>query len=230
MTTAIEVVYRIYGFKLYSMSPPVLQMQVHLLGMHMVPYKSTDNLNDVVQREKSQRSMLTEYFNMNATNPDARKYLYREFAEFFIWNKSKRCWKARQRRTQIGRLVYANPAEGERYYLWVLLNHVRGATSYESLRTWHGVTYETSREAYEVMSFVETDKSLDDCMMKSARFRMPCALRKLFATIIDFFSAPMYAVYGISILIQCLRIFAVQMKIVEMLSRWCLEILLTTYG
>jgi hypothetical protein len=47
MITAIEAVYRLYAFKLYTMSP-ILQMQVHLEGMHMVAYKSTDNLNNVV--------------------------------------------------------------------------------------------------------------------------------------------------------------------------------------
>ena len=49
MITAIEAVYILYAFKLYSMSPPVLQMQVHLKGMHMVAYKSTNNLNNVMQ-------------------------------------------------------------------------------------------------------------------------------------------------------------------------------------
>jgi hypothetical protein len=72
MITAIEAVYRLYAFKLYSMSPPKLQMRVHLEGMHMVAYKSTNNLNDVVHSEKSQRSMLTEYFKVNSSNLAAR--------------------------------------------------------------------------------------------------------------------------------------------------------------
>ena len=146
MITAIEAVYRLYAFKLYSMSPPVLQMQVHLESMHMVAYKSTANLNNVVQSEKSQRSMLTEYFKVNRSNSAARRYLYREFPEHFTWNKSKKIWRPRKsKRIQIGRLVYANPAEGKRYYLRIMLNHVRGATSYENLRTWRGVTYATFR-------------------------------------------------------------------------------------
>ena len=33
---------------------------------------------------------------------------------------------------------------------------------------------------------METDKSLDDCLTESAQFKMPCALRRLFATIIVF--------------------------------------------
>lgn len=68
----------------------------------------------------------------------------------------------------------------------MLLNHVRGATSYEDLRTFRGVTYVTFLDACEAMGLVETDKSLDDCLIESAAFRMPCALRRLFATIVVF--------------------------------------------
>ncbi|RCV22369.1 hypothetical protein SETIT_4G215000v2 [Setaria italica] len=76
--------------------------------------------------------MLTEYFKMNTSNPKACQYLYKEFPEYFTWNKSGKFWKSRvaKNRLQIGRLVYANPCEGDRYYLWVLLNHDK---HYESL-------------------------------------------------------------------------------------------------
>nr|AWA44718.1 hypothetical protein SS29K18_000013 [Saccharum spontaneum] len=111
-----------------------------------------DDLNNVVQHPNSQRSMLTEYFSTNMYNPDARK----------------------EKGGQIGKLVYAHPAEGEQYYLCVLLNHVRGTTSFEHLRSQRGTTY------------VETDKSLDDYLTESAQFKMPCALRRQFATIIVF--------------------------------------------
>ena len=67
-----------------------------------------------------------------------------------------------------------------------MLNHVRGATSYENLRTWRGITYATFRQACEAMGLVELDKSLDDCLRESAEFRMPCSLRRLFATIMVF--------------------------------------------
>ena len=46
--TAIEAIYRLYSFPLYDMSPSVLQMQVHLLGKHMVAYKVRDDLNNGV--------------------------------------------------------------------------------------------------------------------------------------------------------------------------------------
>ncbi|WVZ49677.1 hypothetical protein U9M48_001014, partial [Paspalum notatum var. saurae] len=187
MITAIEAVYRLFGFPLYSMNPPVLQMQVHLPGMHMVAYKATDDLNDVVQRAKSQRSMLTEFFKMNSENLEARKYLYREFPEHFRWIKANKQWVQRKQRPQIGRLVYANPAEGERFYLRVLLNHVRGPTSFEHLRTFHGVTYPTFRAACEAMGLVDADKSLDDSLTEAPEHKMPCALRRLFAIILAYY-------------------------------------------
>jgi hypothetical protein len=83
----------------------------------------------------------------NRYDPEARKYLYREFPEHFTWIKSKKLWKPRERGGQIGRLVYAHPAEGERYYLRALLNHVRGATSFEDPRSHQGTTYATFRDA-----------------------------------------------------------------------------------
>ena len=82
--------------------------------------------------------------------------------------------------------MYVHPAEGERYYLRVLLNHVRGATSFEHLRSQRGTTYATFKDACEALGYVDTNKSLDDCLTESAHFKMPCALRRLFATIIVF--------------------------------------------
>ena len=57
--------------------------------MHMVPFNDTDNLEDVARRTRSQKSMLTEFFRMNREDPNANRYLYREFPEHYTWNKAK---------------------------------------------------------------------------------------------------------------------------------------------
>jgi hypothetical protein len=54
-------------------------MQVHLPGMHVVPFNDDDNLEDVLECARNQRSMLTEFFKMNSEDPNAQRYLYREF-------------------------------------------------------------------------------------------------------------------------------------------------------
>jgi hypothetical protein len=133
--TPPEATYMLFVFSLYHMYPPVLQLTVHLPGMHMVAYGPTDDLRQVVNREWSQKSMLIEYFRMNSVDPFVTMFLYREFREYYIWDKREKEWIQRKKRMQIGRMVYACPAEGERYYLSVPLNHVRGATSFDDLKT-----------------------------------------------------------------------------------------------
>jgi len=178
-----EAVHRIFGFPLFGVYPAVLQLQLHLPGMQSVPCEESENLEDVVRHAGSDMTILTEYFKMNTVDSYARKLLYREFPEHYRWIKSGKVWQRRkQNGRQIGRIIYANPAEGERYFLRVLLNHMRGATSYENLRTVAGITYSTFREACEKRGLIETDRSLDDCLTEFATFQMPCSLRRLFGS------------------------------------------------
>jgi hypothetical protein len=111
--TPPEAAYQLHGFPLYHVAPSILQLTVHLPGMHMVAYSPTDDLHDVVNHERSQKSMLTEYFRMNSIDPFATKYLYREFPEVYHWDKPGKFWMRRKQRAQIGRMVYVCSAEGE---------------------------------------------------------------------------------------------------------------------
>jgi hypothetical protein len=72
---------------------------------------------------------------MNSVNPFAHSFLYREFPEYYRWDRTDKEWLRRKQRMQISRMVFVCPIEGERYYLRVLLNHVRGATSFNDLKT-----------------------------------------------------------------------------------------------
>jgi hypothetical protein len=47
---------------------------------------------------------------------------------------------------------------------------VRGATSFEDLRTVVGVTYPTFREACEKRGLIETDRLIDDCLTEATTF------------------------------------------------------------
>jgi hypothetical protein len=96
--------------------------------------------------------MLTAYFEKNRTDETAQGILYWDFPEFYTWQAQRKVWQNRTRRDalrQIGRIMFANPAEGEHYYLRVLLNHVAGATSFECLRTVDDKILPTFHEAAE---------------------------------------------------------------------------------
>ncbi|XP_071677145.1 uncharacterized protein [Lolium perenne] len=91
-----DAMYRLYGYKLFGVSPSVLQLQLHLENMHPVAFKACENLEDVVARPTSSKSMLTEYFEMNRKFPAARKWLYREFPEHYRWIAGHKKWRTKK--------------------------------------------------------------------------------------------------------------------------------------
>ena len=55
----------------------------------------------------------------------------------------------------IGRLNLVSPKDSERFFLKLILNRVKGATSFEDLRTYDNITYSTYRETAIVMDLIE---------------------------------------------------------------------------
>ncbi|KAF3624476.1 hypothetical protein FXO38_30239 [Capsicum annuum] len=80
--------------------------------------------------------------------------------------------------------VAANPTEGERYYLRLLLNHVPGPTSFKNLLYVNGRRCETFKEAAKERGLLESDNSTSECLCEAVVFKIPLALRNLFSTIL----------------------------------------------
>jgi ATP-dependent DNA helicase PIF1 len=132
--------------------------------------------------------MLTEYFVVNQRHACTWDILYKYFPGRFTWQPTK-YWKKRDKGQQVGRILLAHPAEGERYFLRVLLNHVPGLKSFEDLKIVDGVLCDTFCEATERKGLIEADSTLDECLTESKQFAMPASLRRLFATILVFYEA-----------------------------------------
>jgi hypothetical protein len=155
----------------------------------MVSFHRHEEVERVLNCPGVEKSMLTAYFEMNRTDERARGILYPNFPEFYRWHALGKKWQRRVREKslqQIGRIVSANPAEGERYYLRVLLNNVPGATSFNDLRTVDGKILPTFREAAERRNLIEADNTLDESLTEATEWMMPYVLRRLFATILVF--------------------------------------------
>jgi hypothetical protein len=60
-----------------------MQLQLHLPGMNIVGYHQNQNIGDVLKRQGSEKSILTEYFEKNKTDKDACKILYLDFSKFY---------------------------------------------------------------------------------------------------------------------------------------------------
>ncbi|KAG7980350.1 hypothetical protein I3843_05G178700 [Carya illinoinensis] len=90
----------------------------------------------------------------------------------------------REKGNVIGQIVSANLIEGERYYLRILLNHIRGPKSFEDLKTVNGIVVPTFREAANLHGLLNKDNSLEECLEEACLYQMPNSLRRLFATIL----------------------------------------------
>ncbi|XP_048502683.2 uncharacterized protein LOC104896527 [Beta vulgaris subsp. vulgaris] len=182
---APEAFWKIYKFPLTRMYPSVDRLQVHLPNMHQVRFEENCLISDVLEDPRNSRTMLTQFFKINEIDPGARRFLYREFPEHYRWIKSRCEWQIRRSNQRvIGRLYVASPLEGERFYMRLLLNHVRGPQSFEHLRTVNGVTQPTFRAAAESLGLIESDESIRQCLLEASFVRMPSSLRRLFATIL----------------------------------------------
>ncbi|XP_042972722.1 uncharacterized protein LOC122304514 [Carya illinoinensis] len=108
----------------------------------------------------------------------------KNFQNFMFGANNTKSGLVGKKKTVIGRIITANPFEGERYYLRILLNHVRGPLSFEDLRTVDGVVAPTFREAATMHGLLQRDSSLQDCLHEASLYQMSSSLRRLFATIL----------------------------------------------
>ncbi|KAG7952067.1 hypothetical protein I3843_12G040700 [Carya illinoinensis] len=158
-----EAMWRIYGFIINEVHPAVYNLHLHLENQHQVTFRAHENLTNVINSDLSAKSMLTEFFSTNQVDQNARRLLYKEFPEFYVW---------------------INPSEGERYYLRILLNHIRGPLSFDDFKTANGVLAPTFREAATMHGLLQRDNSIEECLQEASLYQTPSNLRRLFATIL----------------------------------------------
>lgn len=155
---AATAAYRIFGFNIHFRSLSVLRLSFHLPGKKTYTFRSNEPLQKVAAREKEKLSQLEAFFLLNETDVDARKYLYDEIPQYYVWNESDRIWNLRKRGKQIGRLSYSHHSSGELWYLRLLLTKVRGPTSYECLRTVDNRLFSSFQEACKEYGLLDDDK------------------------------------------------------------------------
>lgn len=177
--SAPEAIWRIFGFSLHKEFSAHQRLSIHLPGQEMVYFSEDANLGDALANAASKDTTLTAWFSINRTDPDANQYLYHEFPEYYTWKKSETVWRKRQRgfRQTIGRIYSVSPKEAEKYHLRLLLNYVRGAKSFEDVRTVDGVLYDTYQAASRAKGLLADDEQWDTCLQESDAFQSPTMLR-----------------------------------------------------
>src|SRR6266513_1982124 len=95
-------------------------------------------------------------------------------------------WKKRQHGFKIERLYYVNPIEGERFYIQMLLMIVKGAQTYEDIRTYNGVVYQTFKEACAARGLLSDDKEWYNTFGQAVNWATSLELQNLFFIILTY--------------------------------------------
>src|SRR5258708_29858268 len=101
-----------------------------------------------------------------------------------VWNKDRLVWTVRQRSFQIGRIYYAHPSSGEHFYLHLLLTVVKGATSFEDLRTFQRILHPTFREACIAQGLLKDDNDWHQCLEEAKHMAVTRQIQHIFVSIL----------------------------------------------
>ena len=143
---ACESCWRLFGLKLHGMSHSVVRLDCHLENHQYATFRDGEPIQDVLRRNG--KTKLTEYFALCRQCNNARTLKYGEIPAKYSWHSTRKKWIRRKRNAKVVPRIYAaNPSQGERFFLRLLLNVVTGPTSFDALRTHEGTVHPTYRAA-----------------------------------------------------------------------------------
>ncbi|XP_009803962.2 uncharacterized protein [Nicotiana sylvestris] len=182
--SAIEACWRIFKFDIHHREPSVERLPFHLEGQNSIIFEEERRAESVLSTPGIEVTKFTEWFEANKKYTEARELTYSDFPTHFVWNSRDKTWTKRRNGNVVGRIYFAHPAIGEHFYMRMLLNFVKGCTSFESIRRINGVTHDNYKDACYALGLLEDDKEWNDCLAEAALWVTRNELRNLFVTIL----------------------------------------------
>ena len=178
-----EAVWRLLQFPIHSRNPAVERLQIHLPMQHSVVFFGNQNLSSVLRKNGLNKTMLTGWFDQNKEDVEATQLYYSQFPNKYVWDARQKEWIYRTRGFSLGRITYVHPAAGELYFLKMLLNHVKGATSFEYLRCVSGIVYPTFQLACKALGLLDDGKEWAEAFSEAVLTASSSQLRQLFVSV-----------------------------------------------
>ena len=186
-----------------TMYPSVQSLALHLQNEQMcyMDDKEFKNITDEEEYKvayekvlkRTEKTTLTQFFELNKNEESkSRDILYPNILQRYTWNKAAKEYNERKRSMNgsnderksdtIGRIpvVAFTPKSQERYFLRLLLHHVKGPTSYENLKTVDGEVCETFKAACIKLGLWESDDEIEKSLEEAASIKFGSALRHCF--------------------------------------------------
>ena len=206
---AHEAISRIFGYKVHGQYPIVERLPVHLKDENVMYYKE-GNEAQVANNERLKRTKLIAYFEAVSrelviplsndelgyfvnkdgepiVKPRATELTYQDFPEFYVYDETNRVYSRRKERSNtIGRIYFIQPNQGDIFYLRMLLTTVRGASSFNELKTFEHIRYDTFKESCAARGLLRDDGEWVTAMKEVCTCKMPYQIRDTFAIILAF--------------------------------------------
>jgi hypothetical protein len=182
---SVEACWHINEFAMHAKSPNVYHLPAHLSDEQMVYFNAEDDINEVLERGGTKTTHLTAWFEANQKYEAARNVTYQNFPRTWVYNAKKKAWGPRQcSGPAVSRMYFASPAQGERFYLRILLTVITGTTSFQHLCTVNGIVHPTFKQACVALGLLQDDQEWIQCLTEASQMQLGSSLRSLFAIIL----------------------------------------------
>ncbi|XP_021974979.1 uncharacterized protein LOC110870088 [Helianthus annuus] len=180
-----ELLPRLLSASSSSRSPAVEVLPFHCEDGQSIVYNDHDNLCDIVTDPTVKITMFTQWMNCNKVDEFARTLRYVQFPGYYIWNAKNRKWNRRKHPYgSIGRIHYVPPSLGDCYYLRILLNHIKGPTCFEDIKTVDGQVFQTFKDACFARGLLDDDKEYVNAVKEASTWSTGDFLRTFFVMLL----------------------------------------------
>ena len=176
-----EAAWRIEGFPLCGRSHAVTKLSVHTENQQKLIFEENHEEDSLKNWETS----LTAWFDLNKNDEFARKIHYVNIPQYYILQGKK--WIRRKNVKQneaIGRLIITvSPKDEEKFYLKLLLRKITGATSFDDLKTFNEINYETYKDTALAMGLIKNDKEIEYIFEEAVTVMLPKKIKTIFCMV-----------------------------------------------
>ncbi|XP_072084546.1 uncharacterized protein [Arachis hypogaea] len=131
--------------------------------------KGHDRVTASFYKSAADKENMDDYDEVtNKIYSEARSLTYAEFPIHFVWKAKESVWLPQKSHAVIGRIFFVPPGSGERYYLRLLLNYIRGPTCYEDIRTIDSVVYSSFKDACYARGLLDDDKEYVEAIVEAS--------------------------------------------------------------
>ena len=172
--------WRLQTFPITGRSHTVIHLAVHTENQQKLIFienKEQDALN-------KWETTLTAWLKLNKFDEFARKIKYVNIPKYYVYNWEIKLWVKRQRclnHDAIGRMNTVSPKDSERFHLKLILNRIKGATSFDDLKTYDGKLYQNYKDMALALGLIENDSNIFFIFEEACVIMLPYQLRKFFA-------------------------------------------------